>query len=398
MTGPLPHPPGARRAVIVLCITQVLGWGVMFYPPALTMTHVAAAHGWPLSQALLGFSIALGVSGLCAPYACGLIDRHGGSLVMSLGALIGAIGMLVLPFADQYWLYLAGWVLLGIGMACILYDPAFTTLTRIFGMASRRPITLVTFAGGLASTVAWPATHLLIEYGGWRSAYIAFAGVLVFVIAPLHAFGLPRRSVHVSPALPADAPVVAAAKTIPPTGAPFILMAAGFAAHAFVLSGTSAHLLAILQRGGVDAATAVAIGALFGPAQVVSRFADFATGGRLHPLWVARASMALMSCAFILLVLAGLSPLIATMFALIFGASNGVMTIARGALPLAMFGPTGYGRVIGRISRPAQILQAFSPFALATVIDRWADKAALELCILCVLVALGCFLAIRRPT
>jgi len=397
MAGARSHAAGPRRAVIVLCITQVLGWGVMFYPPALTMTHIAAAHGWSLAQALFGFSIALGVSGLCAPYACGLIDRHGGNLVMSLGALIGAIGMLVLPLADQYWLYLAGWVLLGIGMACILYDPAFTTLTRIFGMASRRPITLVTFAGGLASTVAWPATHLLIEHGGWRSAYFVFAGILVFVIAPLHAFVLPRNAVHVPVQPAADAPVIVPPKVIPPTGAPFILMAAGFAAHAFVLSGTSAHLLAILQRGGVDAATAVAIGALFGPAQVVSRFADFATGGRLHPLWVARASMALMSCAFILLVLVGLSPLVATMFALIFGASNGVVTIARGALPLAMFGPAGYGRVVGRISRPAQILQAFSPFALAYVIDRWADKVALELCIVCVLLALGCFLAIKRP-
>lgn len=180
---------GPTRAVAVLSLTQVLGWGVLFYPPALTMTHVAATHGWSLAQALAGFSIALGVSGLCAPLACGLIDRHGGNLVMGLGAIIGACGLLVLPLAANYASYLAGWVLLGISMACILYDPAFTTLTRIFGMASRRPITLVTFAGGLASTVGWPATHLLIEYGGWKTAYFVFACVLAFVVAPLHEIG-----------------------------------------------------------------------------------------------------------------------------------------------------------------------------------------------------------------
>lgn len=388
---------GPTRAIAVLCLTQVLGWGVLFYPPALTMTHVAEAHGWSLAQALAGLSIALGVSGLCAPAACGLIDRHRGNLVMGVGALIGAAGLMVLPLAEQYWVYLAGWVLLGVSMACILYDPAFTTLTRIFGMASRRPITLVTFAGGLASTVAWPVTHILITHGGWRSVYFVFAGVLAFVVAPLHAFALPRHAVHV-PLPPVEgAPVMVPAKIVPPSGAPFILMAAGFAAHAFVLSGTSAHLLAILQRGGLDATSAVAIGAIFGPAQVLTRFADFATGGRLHPLTVARASMALMACAFILLAAMGFSAAIAALFALIYGAANGVVTIARGALPLAMFGAAGYGRVVGRISRPAQILQAFAPFALAYVIDRWSDQVALEIAIFGVLLALGCFIAIRRP-
>ena len=195
--------------------------------------HIAEAHGWSLAQVLAGFSIALGVSGLCAPSACGLIDRHGGNLVMGVGALIGAAGLLVLPLAEQYWVYLAGWILLGVSMACILYDPAFTTLTRIFGMASRRPITLVTFAGGLASTVAWPVTHLLITHGSWRSVYFVYAGVLAFVVAPLHAFALPRHAVHVAPPPVLGEPVVAPAKVVPPSGAPFILMAAGFAAHAF---------------------------------------------------------------------------------------------------------------------------------------------------------------------
>ena len=362
------------------------------------MTHIAEAHGWSLAQVLAGFSIALGVSGLCAPSACGLIDRHGGNLVMGIGALIGAAGLLLLLLAEQYWVYLSGWILLGISMACVLYDPAFTTLTRIFGMASRRPITLVTFVGGLASTVAWPVTLLLITYGGWRSVYFVYAGVLAFVVAPLHIFALPRQAVHITPPPVEGVPVVAPAKIVPPSGAPFILMAVGFAAHAFVLSGTSTHLLAILQRGGLEATTAVAIGAIFGPAQVLTRFADFATGGRLHPLWVARAWMALMACAFILLATIGFSTAIAALFALIYGAANGVVTIARGALPLAMFGAVGYGRVVGRISRPAQILQAFAPFALAYVIDRWSDQAALEIAIAGVLLALGCFMAIRRPS
>lgn len=388
---------GPSRAVIVLCITQILGWGALFYPPGLTMPHIAAAHGWSLAQALLGFSIAMGVSGLTAPFSCGLIERHGGHYVMAGGALIGALGLLLLPFASQYWLYLASWILLGIAMACNLYDPAFTALARIFGTASRRPITLVTFVGGLASTLSWPTTQMLISAGGWRTVYFAFAGVMAFIIAPLYAFVLPRNAVYVPPPAPEGTPAPVVAKTVPSVGAPFLLMAAGFACHALMLSGTLSHLLTILQRGGIDAGTAVFIGALFGPAQVLTRIADFVSGGRVHPLWLVRIAMGTMACAFVLLVIAGFSPGIATAFALMFGAANGVVTIARGALPLAMFGAVGYGRVVGRIARPAQICQALAPFVLAYVIDRWSGLAALDILIAVALAALACFALLRRP-
>lgn len=389
---------GPGRAVIVLCITQVLGWGALFYPPGLTMPHIAAAHGWSLAQALLGFSIGLGVSGLTSPFSCHLVERHGGHYVMAGGALIGALGLLILPLADQYWLYLAGWVLLGIAMACTLYDPAFTALTRIFGASSRRAITLVTFVGGLASTFSWPTTQMLIAHGGWRSVYFVFAGVMAFIVAPLYAFALPRNAIYAAPPVAEGAAPVKTAAIIPSIGMPFLLVAAGFAAHAIMQSGTLAHLLTILQRGGIDAGTAVMIGALFGPAQVLTRIADFMSGGRLHPLWLVRIAMALMACAFILLVAAGISPAVATVFALMFGAANGVVTIARGALPLTLFGAVGYGRVVGRIARPAQICQALSPFALAYVIDRWSGQVALELLIGVALLALACFVLLRRPS
>lgn len=396
--GPTNFLSGPNRAIAVLCVTQILGWAALFYPPGLTMTHIAAAHGWSLAQALSGFSIALGVSGLCAPYACGLVDRYGGNGIMAGGALIGAAGLLALPLAGNFWVYTAGWVLLGISMACNLYDPAFTVLTRIFGTASRRPITLVTFVGGLASTLSWPMTQLLITHGGWESVYYAFAGVLAFVVAPLCAFGLPRNVAYVAPRVAADAPVVAPAKFVSPTGATFILVTAGFACHAFMQSGTLAHLLAILQRGGISVEASVVIGAMFGPAQVLTRMADFATGGRLHPLWVARLAMALMGCGFIFLIVVGFSIEVAALFAITFGAANGVVTIARGALPLSLFGPVGYGRVVGRIARPAQICQALSPFVLAYAIDRWSDRTAIEILIAMALIALICFSAIRRPS
>lgn len=391
-------PPSAVRAIVVLCITQIIGWGFLFYPPALTMSYIAAEHGWSIAQSISGFSLALVSAGFFAPFASGEIDRSGGRRVMALGSLAGACGLVLIPLAQNFAVYLMAWILIGASMSSTLYDPAFATLTRVYGAAARRPITIVTFAGGLASTVAWPATLVLIETFGWRGAYYAFAAVLALIAAPLHAFLLPRAS-HAAPAI---APAAAGeahdtSRFARPHGRLFALMAAGFAGHAFVLSGMSTHLLPIFQRGGVSAAVAVAIGALFGPAQVLSRLADFVTGSRLHPLTIARMSMGVMAVAFMALLAVGISAPVAAVFAVVFGASNGAMTIARGALPLSMFGPLGYGRVLGRIARPAQVLQAMSPFVLAYVIERTSDRIALTVTTVVIALSLACFAAIKKP-
>lgn len=387
---------GPGRAVLVLSLTQILSWGILIYPPVLTMPHVAAAHGWSLAFCMAGFSIGLTVSGILSPTACGLVDRHGGNIVMASGALAGALGLAGLAFADQRPAYLACWLLIGAAMSSTLYDPAFTTLTRIFGASARRQITFVTFAGGFASTVGWPATHFLLEHFGWRGTFLAFAAVLALVVAPLHAFALPRVVAIAPPPVPLD-PAVAPEVLLRPEGWLFVLLATAFALHAFILSGVTSNLLAMLERGGIDAGTVVTIGALFGPAQVASRLADFLLASRTHPLWIARGAIALMVFAFAMLSFVGISVPVAALFAIAFGAANGVMTIARGALPLLMFGPIGYGRVIGRIARPALFVQALAPFVVASAVERLSDRTVLEMGIVGSLVALGCFLAIRLP-
>ena len=177
-------------------------------------------------------------------------------------------------------------MLLGVAIAASLYDPAFATLGRIFGAAARRPITALTLAGGFASTVSWPATHVLIEAVGWRGTYLVYAGSARFrrrAAARLRAAAHARRSVR-RPRTGAAVPTV----VLPPKGWPFILVAAAFAAYAFVPSGMSAHLLAIFGRAGIDAATVVTIGALFGPSQVLARIGEFVFARHVHPLNVAR--------------------------------------------------------------------------------------------------------------
>jgi Major Facilitator Superfamily len=324
-----------------------------------------------------------------------LIDRHGGHRVMSIGSLLAALGLALIVYADHPAAYLAVWMLLGVATAATLYDPAFATLGRIFGIAARRPITALTLAGGFASTVSWPVTHLLLNAVGWRGTYLVYAAVLALVAAPLHAFALPRT--RADAAARSDQPAQAPITVLPPTGWPFLLVAAAFAAYAFVPSGLSAHLLAIFARAGIDAATVVAIGALFGPAQVAARICELMVARRIHPLFVARFAVAMLLAAFALLALFGLSVPTAAAFAVMFGMANGLLTIARGAVPLALFGAAGYGHLMGRIGGPYLVMQAIAPLVLAFVAERAADPTVLAVVAAFAAISFIGFSAVRRP-
>jgi hypothetical protein len=386
---------GPWRAVLVLAATQILAWGAIYYPPVLTVPLIAADRGWSATLTMGGFSFGLLVAGLASPRVGAMIDRHGGHRVMPGGSLIGAVGLVGLVYASHPVAYFACWMVLGLAMSASLYDPAFATLGRVFGPVARRPITALTLAGGFASTVSWPTTHVLIEALGWRGTYLVYAALLAFVAAPLLAFALPRGmarpQVQTSPAAPAAPPVM------PARGTAFALVAAAFAAYAFVPSGLAAHMLAIFGRLGLDAATVVTIGALFGPAQVTARLAEFALIRNLHPLSMVRFAVGLLLFAFALLAAFGLSVAVAATFAILFGGANGLITIARGTVPLALFGATGYGRIVGRIAAPAQMMQSVAPLLLAFVVERASDRAALAVTAGFALVALACFALVRRP-
>jgi MFS family permease len=386
---------GPWRSVPVLGVTQILSWGTIFYTPVLIVPLIAAERGWSMSFAMGGFSVGLLAAGLSAPYVGRSIDRFGGHVVMTLGSMIGALGLVLIGLASGRIAYLAVWVVLGIAMAANLYDSAFATLGRVFGAAARSPITALTLIGGFASTVSWPATHFLLETLGWRGTYLVYAALLAFVSVPLHAWALPRERFEARALPPGDAPAPTA--VLPPYGLPFILVASAFATYAFVPSGLSANLLAIFARSGIDSGTVVWIGALFGPAQVGARLIEFAFGRNVYPLWVARFALSVLLCAFVMLALLGFSVPVAAAFALMFGGANGLITITRGAVPLALFGASGYGRLMGRLAGPFLLVQAAAPVVMAFVVDRVSDPAALALAACFAAAALVCFILIRRP-
>lgn len=386
---------GPWRAVFVLGITQIVAWGAIFYSPVLTAPQIVADTGWSLSFAMGGFSLGLLVAGLVSPFVGRSIDRYGGHVVMTAGSLVSALGLAGLALAQSRPMYLTAWVVLGAGLGGSLYDPAFATLGRIFGIEARRAITILTLAGGFASTAGWPTTHLLLGEIGWRGTYLVYAALMAGICAPLHAFALPRSRAATAappPGAKAGAPVPSKQR-----GLLFVLVTAAFTAYAFVPSGLSAHLLAIFNRAGIDSATVVFIGTLFGPAQVIARVVELAFGRSIHPLLVGRAAMAILVLAFVLLALLGISAPVAAAFALMFGAANGLITITRGALPLALFGAEGYGALMGRISGFWLVMQAAAPLVMAFVAERASDPAALALTAAFAVVALACFAAIKRP-
>jgi MFS family permease len=389
---------GPWRAVGVLGVTQILAWGAIYYTPVLMMPLIAAERGWSKAFAMGGYSLGILVAGIAARFVGIFIDRYGGHRVMPVGSLLGALGLVGIVHAEHPAAYLAVWAVLGVAMAASLYDPAFATLGRIFGAAARRPITTLTLAGGFASTVSWPVTQVLIDGVGWRSTYLVYAALLALVAAPLHAFALPRdRSVIV------DAPLAVAAgeapaAVLPPHGLAFTLLVAAFAVYAFVPSGLLAHLLAMFGRLGLDPATAVAIGLLFGPCQVAARLCEFIFARNVHPLMVARFAVGLLLLAFGLLALLGLSAVVAAAFMMLLGLCNGLMTLARGTVPLALFGASGYGRLIGRIAGPALIIQSAAPLVVAFIAERTGDLTAIALTGALAAVSLACFLAVRPPS
>ena len=386
---------GPWRAVLVLGVTQIVTWGTLFYPPVLTLPPIAAERGWPLTFAMGGFSLGLLMAGVASPYVGRLIDRYGGHVVMPVGSLLGALGLVALVQLEHPLAYLAAWMLLGIAIAASLYDAAFATLGRIFGAGARAPITALTLAGGFASTVSWPVTWLLIESAGWRGAYLVYAAVLAFVAAPLHALALPR--LRASPLPPPDLQAPPSAPVLPSHGIAFVIVAAAFAAYAFVPSGLSAHLLAIFSRAGLDAATMVAVGTLFGPSQVLARIGELAFARSIHPLVVARFAVGLLLAAFALMAAFGITVAIAATFMVMFGMANGLITIARGTVPLALFGPLGYGGLIGRIAGPCLAMQAIAPVVLAFIAEGASDPAALALTAALALLSFVCLVLLRPP-
>jgi MFS family permease len=388
----------ASRPVVVtaLGIAQILGWGTSFYFPAVLAEPIVADTGWSLAWVVGGVSIGLLTAGLIAPQVGKIIDRRGGRPVLAASSLLFAAGLTGIGLAPSLPVYLLSWVVLGAGMGTGLYDAVFAALGKLYGRDARAPITNLTLFGGFASTVCWPLSAFLAEMYGWRATCLIYAGLHLAVSLPLQMAVMPAQSRL--PAHHAEATRAARLSASParPDLAVFLLLALVLTISSGIGSVVVVSLLTFLQAKGVDFATAVALGTLFGPAQVGARFVERLFGTRYHPLWTMVASCVLMAVGLgVLLTM----PLLVVAI-LIYAGGYGIMWIARGTVPLALFGPDRYAVLMGRLAFPSLISQALAPSAGALLIDHSGPMTTLQvllwLTLLNVLLVGGLWAAFRR--
>ncbi|MBP9783273.1 MAG: MFS transporter [Giesbergeria sp.] len=369
------------RHVLLLGGGQTLGYASSYYLPALLAAPMAQDTGLPLAWAFAAFSLALIVSGVVGPAAGRAVDRYGGRRVLLLSNLLFAAGLLAMAGAQGPVSLFAAWGVLGLAMGAGLYESAFAALVGLYGHGARGGITGITLLGGFASTVGWPLSAWMEVHWGWRGACLGWAALHLLVGLPLHAW-LPRQS----PAKPhpGNAPTSsdnASARTLPTLPAPVraqrttLILSLVFAVAWFGSTALATHLPQLLQAAGLALPHAVAVASLVGPAQVAGRLLDFGLLRRLHPLLAAKLAAAAHPVGAVLLLLLGAPAALA--FTLLHGAGNGVLTIAKGTLPLLYFGTQGYGERQGVLMVPARIAQALAPVVFGALMQRVGVAALL---------------------
>ena len=360
------------RATVVtaLGITQTLSWASSYYLPAVLADPISESLGLSRDWFFGVFSAALLLSGLMGPIAGHAIDRRGGRSILAATNVVFAAGLALLAAASDLAGLVLAWAVIGAAMGFGLYEAAFATVAGLYGRSARNAITGITLIAGFASTVGWPATAFLAEVYGWRGACLAWAGLHLLLALPANLLLVPPT--------PPPAPAAAGHPAGPATAPWAMYVLAGvFAACWFVSTAMAAHLPRLLQALGTTPAMAIAAAALIGPAQVAARLLEYGFLQRFPPLASARLAAGLHPIAAGILMLVG-GPA-AAVFAVLHGAGNGLLTIARGTLPLALFGPAGYGLRTGLIAAPARILQGGSPLLFGLVLDRAGPVWALVL-------------------
>lgn len=389
-------PASWRWRIPALGIAQIIAWGSMFYAIAVMAGDIASELGLASSTVFGAYSLSLVISGLVAPLSGRLIDAGHCRAVLGGSSLLGAVGFALLATTDGSGMLFLAWAILGLAMGTGLYDAAFGVLHRTVPAAGyRRAVTALTLFGGFASTVFWPLTRLLMEQGGWRHAAWVFVALHLLCALPLYLAAVPRViglpiQTHASRATGPVLSNLAQRR--------FRWLAAALALASFVVAVLSAHLITLLTLGGLPGAQAILVGALFGPTQVLARMIEYLMASRVKAVTVGSFAFGALVVAQLALGLSADTLLLPVLFALLYGASNGIMTIIRGTVPAQLFADvSGFGALLGRLALPSFIAKAGAPFVFAVLLDQGLSRGMGCSLLLCLaLLASLCFERARR--
>lgn len=382
-------------AVLGLGVTQIIGYGTLYYSFSILAPDMARGYGLPVEWMFGALSVALLVGGLVSPSIGGWIDRFGAGRIMAVGSLVAALALVGCAASPNRPSFLVALVVIEVAANFVQYGAAFALLVQIAPNVALRSITYLTLIAGFASTIFWPVTSALHASLSWQQIYLVFAGMNALVCLPVHAW-LARTARPVR----GNASTTEVRKvegSLPPEKrrSGFVLMIVGFSLQALVSSAVLVHMVPLLSGLGLGAAAAL-VGTLFGPAQVASRLINMLLGRDLQPLVLAAISALLMAAAIAVLAATAPSMVGAMGFAVLFGFGSGLFSIVSGTLPLSLFGSEGYGRLQGKITSARLIVSAMAPFAFAIAIKPLGEVLSLSIAAICGSLALLAFLAIGR--
>jgi Major Facilitator Superfamily len=380
-----------QRHIVVatLGLIQILAWGSTYYLPAVLAKPISLETGWPLGWVVGGLSIGLLVAGFVSPKVGRAIHERGGRPVLALSSAIFALGLVTATMATSLPVFLATWSVLGLAMAMGLYDAVFATLGGLYGSSARTSITAVTIFAGFAGTVSWPFSAALVEIVGWRGTCLVYAGLHLILALPAHLLFIPRSSLnHIAQAEVSQSNHANVDSYLSGVEASsqerqlvlFLMIATSLTIGAAITSVITVHLLSILEDRGRTLSAAVTLGTLIGPSQVGARVYEITLGRRFHPTWTLLTSGCLMACGVAVLRMA--FPLVAVGL-ILYGAGVGIMTIAKGTLPLAVFGASRYAIIMGRLALPSLLAQAIAPAAAAFLLARRAGTSEVLTILVC---------------
>jgi MFS family permease len=361
--------------VSALALTQIIGYGTLFYSFSIIAPLVAKDLGASIETIFAIYTVALFLSGMTAPYLGKLMDRYGGALVMSAGSLAAAITLATGAISSNIVTFGLLTILAQIAGGMIQYQAAFTTLVETRPHAASRSIMFLTLFAGFASSIFWPFATYLTENYLWQEIYFLYASLNLLICMPLHLWINRCNQRGRSTAQGAPVPVIGTVPSEQRRSA-LIIVAIAFGVQGFTLSAILTHMVPMLSNLGLGA-LAVIIGVLFGPSQAVSRLATMLFTSKMRPSSLATLSSVSMVIGTVVLGFTGNWIPGAIFFAICLGLGSGISSIAQGALPLWLFGSKGYGGISGRIAAARLVAASTAPFIFSVLMEKLGTPTAL---------------------
>ncbi|WP_052684950.1 MFS transporter [Lentzea aerocolonigenes] len=347
---------GLRRVLIVLCTTEIISWGVLYYAFPVLLPTISSRTGWSLAAITAGFSASQIVAGLVGIPVGRLLDRHGPRAIMTTGSVVAVLALVALASARSLALFTAAWLLAGVAMAGIFYAPAFAALTRWYGPRRVSALTALTLVAGLASTVFAPLTAVLNTALDWRGTYLVLAGLLAVTTIPLHLWGLRLP-------WPAIEHETAHTPSAVARSRPFLVLVVAMSLAAFSVYAVVINLVPLLTgRGMTTSAAAVALG-LGGVGQVLGRLGYARLAARTS---VRTRTLVVLLVSAVVTALLGVVPgpaLLLITGSVLAGVARGIFTLVQATAITDRWGSVHYGQLNGLLTAPVMLTAAVAPWA-----------------------------------